>query len=102
VVQTDVRLAKLVGMILHARGSAIDRLADAHVVAVCAAHDGAVVVTADPDDIAALPRCRGPASWFARQCHSGGDGQAFLAPIAAVPDSSGVGEVTERPKVIAC
>jgi len=54
VVPTDVRLAKLVGMILHTTESGSDRLADAHVVAVCAGHDGAVVVTSDPDDIAAL------------------------------------------------
>lgn len=54
VVPTDERLATLVGTILHATSSASDRLADAHVVAVCARNDGAVVVTDDPDDITAL------------------------------------------------
>lgn len=54
VVPTDERLAKLVGAILHSRDSASDLLADAHVVAVCARSDAAVVVTADPDDIVAL------------------------------------------------
>lgn len=54
VVPTDARLAKLVGTILHATGSAGDRLADAHVVAVCTTSDAALVVTGDPDDIRAL------------------------------------------------
>lgn len=54
VVPTDERLAKLVGAILNDTGSGSDRLADAHVVAVCAAADAAIVLTADPEDIAAL------------------------------------------------
>lgn len=54
VVPTDERLAKLVGTILHATRSASDRLANAHVVAICARSDGAIVVTSDPDDITAL------------------------------------------------
>lgn len=52
VVPTDERLAKLVGAILHDSGAGSAFLADAHVVAVCAGADRAVVVTADPDDIA--------------------------------------------------
>lgn len=62
VVSTDERLAKLVGAILHHVGHGSDRLADAHVVAICASFDEALVLTEDPDDIAelaaALPGCR--------------------------------------------
>jgi hypothetical protein len=54
VVPTDERLAKLVGAVLdHAHeGSAM--IADAHVVAVCAGAERALVVTSDPDDIVRL------------------------------------------------
>ena len=62
VVGTDERLAKLVGGILHHAKAGSERIADAHVVAVCAAADAAIVLTTDPDDIAdlgpALPGCR--------------------------------------------
>jgi predicted nucleic acid-binding protein len=62
VVATDERLAKLVGAILHTTNSASDRLADAHVVAVCAAVESAIVITSDPDDMrvlaAAIPGTR--------------------------------------------
>ncbi len=51
---TDERMAKLVGTILHATGSRSDRLADAHVVAVCATTDRAIVVTSDPGGINSL------------------------------------------------
>ncbi len=54
VIPTDTRLAKLVGMILHQTGSGSERLADAHVVAICARADSAVVLTSDPGDIAEL------------------------------------------------
>jgi predicted nucleic acid-binding protein len=54
IVPTDERLAKLVGAVLYAAGRGSEALADAHVVAVCAASDAAVVVSSDPDDIAAL------------------------------------------------
>jgi predicted nucleic acid-binding protein len=54
VVPTDVRLAKLVGTILHVTNGTSDRLADAHVVAVCAGSEAAVVITSDPHDIAEL------------------------------------------------
>jgi predicted nucleic acid-binding protein len=54
VVPTDERLAKLVGAILHGSGSGSERLADAHVVAVCARADAAIVITADPADIGLL------------------------------------------------
>ncbi len=54
VIPTDTRLAKLVGTILHQTGSGSDRLADAHVVAVCARADSAVVFTSDPGDITEL------------------------------------------------
>jgi hypothetical protein len=54
VVATDERLAKLVGAILHHAGRGSDRIADAHVVAVCAPADAALVLTDDPGDIAEL------------------------------------------------
>jgi predicted nucleic acid-binding protein len=61
VVPTDERLAKLVGSILYATHSSSDRIADAHVVAICAGAAHAVVITSDPDDIielAAIPGTR--------------------------------------------
>jgi hypothetical protein len=54
VVPTDERFAKLVGAILRDTGSGSERIADAHVIAACATVDTALVLTADPDDIAAL------------------------------------------------
>lgn len=54
VVPTDEHLAKVVGGVLHAARRASDAPADAHVVAVCAAADVAVVITSDPDDIGEL------------------------------------------------
>lgn len=51
---TNERLAKLVGAILYDCGHGSDRIADAHVVAVCADADVAMVLTADPGDIAEL------------------------------------------------
>ncbi|MGH3545836.1 MAG: PIN domain-containing protein [Mycobacteriales bacterium] len=53
-IPTDARLAKLVGTILYQTGSGSERLADAHVVAVCARADSAVVFTSDPGDIIEL------------------------------------------------
>jgi len=54
VVPTDERLAKLVGTILYTTENGSGRITDAHVVAVCAASDAAVVVTTDPGDIIEL------------------------------------------------
>ncbi len=54
VIPTDERFAKLVGAILHDTGSGSDQIADAHVVATCAAADAALVLTGDPGDIVAL------------------------------------------------
>jgi hypothetical protein len=54
VVPTDERLAQLVGTLLHTAGRASDAIADAHVVAVCASADVAIVITSDPDNIAQL------------------------------------------------
>ena len=54
VVPTDVRLAKLVGAILHDTQSGSESLADAHVIAACTDFDAAVVITSDPGDIAEL------------------------------------------------
>jgi hypothetical protein len=54
VVPTDVRLAKLVGAVLHSAGRGSEAIADAHVTAVCAGFDAAIVITSDPGDIAEL------------------------------------------------
>jgi len=54
VVPTDERLAKLVGMILYTTEHGSAKIADAHVVAVCADSDAAVIVTTDPGDIIEL------------------------------------------------
>ena len=54
VIPTDEKLARLVGSVLHTTSRGSEHLADAHVVAVCATADVAVVVTSDPDDITAL------------------------------------------------
>ena len=54
VVPTDERLAKLVGTVLHTTASASDRIVDAHVVAICAGSDTALVITSDPGHIAEL------------------------------------------------
>ncbi|MFN2497200.1 MAG: PIN domain-containing protein [Pseudonocardiaceae bacterium] len=54
IVPTDERFAKLVGAILHDTGSGSERIADAHVVAACTTADAAIVLTADPRDVAAL------------------------------------------------
>lgn len=54
VVPADEQLAKLVGAVLHDTRSGREMLADAHVVAVCAGTENAVVVTIDPHDIARL------------------------------------------------
>ncbi|MDQ6783606.1 MAG: type II toxin-antitoxin system VapC family toxin [Actinomycetota bacterium] len=51
VIPTDERLAKLVGTVLHAASRSSNAIADAHVVAVCAGVDAAVVITSDPEDI---------------------------------------------------
>jgi predicted nucleic acid-binding protein len=57
VVATDERLAKTVGRLLGDAGLDSCHLADAHVVALCRDVDRAVVVTADPDDVARLAAC---------------------------------------------
>lgn len=54
VLDTDLRLAKLVGAILHQTGSDSSMLADAHVIACCTQADQAIVLTADVDDLARL------------------------------------------------
>jgi predicted nucleic acid-binding protein len=54
VIPTDERLAKLVGSVLHAARRASDAIADAHVVAVCASSEIAMVVTSEPDAIIEL------------------------------------------------
>jgi predicted nucleic acid-binding protein len=54
VVPTDERLAKLVAAILHEAGRGSADLGAAHVVAVSAEADVAVVVTEDADDVAVL------------------------------------------------
>ena len=54
VVPTDVRLARLVGAVLHGADRGSESIADAHVIAVCAGFDAAIVITSDPGDIAEL------------------------------------------------
>jgi predicted nucleic acid-binding protein len=51
IVDTDFDLARLVGSILFAANVGTEDLVDAHVVAVCAMHQGGLIVTADPDDL---------------------------------------------------
>ena len=51
---TDLPFARLVGSILHASGSGSEDIADAHVVALCAAVEDALVLTSDPDDVLRL------------------------------------------------
>lgn len=53
-VDTDFPLARQVGAILDATDQGSEHLVDAHVVAVCVPTGGGLVVTSDPDDIAAL------------------------------------------------
>ena len=54
ILNTDPTVAKLVGAILYSTGRGSDCIADAHVIAVCAPAEHAVVITSDPDDIAEL------------------------------------------------
>jgi len=54
VVPTDRRRAVLVGSILHATGSPSSDIASAHVIAVCAGAEIAVVITNDADEMARL------------------------------------------------
>ena len=51
---TDEAFAKRVGNILYASSRGSKDLADAHVVAVCADFDTAIVLTSDAEDILAL------------------------------------------------
>lgn len=53
-VDTDFGLARQVGAILDTSGSGSERIVDAHVVAICLPYGGGLVVTSDPEDIAAL------------------------------------------------
>lgn len=62
VVSTDLTVAKQVGAILHAVQADTADIVDVHVVAVCVAHGGGVVITSDASDIhrlsAAVPHIR--------------------------------------------
>lgn len=51
IVDTDFALARQVGAVLHGAGAANGDIVDAHVVAVCVARGGGLVITADDDDI---------------------------------------------------
>ena len=51
---TDEGFAKRVGQILFDSGRGSESIADAHVAALCAEADTAMVFTTDPDDIRAL------------------------------------------------
>lgn len=50
-IDTTFALARQVGAILDAAGAGSDRMVDAHVVGVCVAFSGGLVVTSDPKDI---------------------------------------------------
>lgn len=52
--ETDERFAKRVGQILYEANRGSEAMADAHVVALCADAEAAVVFTTDPTDIVAL------------------------------------------------
>lgn len=54
VVPTDLPLARQVGAILHSAGAGSPDIVDAHAIAVCAAHGGGLVITADGADIERL------------------------------------------------
>jgi predicted nucleic acid-binding protein len=51
---TDALFARRVGGLLARADRGSEALADAHVVALCADFDVAIVVTSDPDDVLAL------------------------------------------------
>ena len=51
---TDLPFARLVASVLHGTGSGSEDVADAHVVALCAPVDDALVLTSDPDDVLRL------------------------------------------------
>jgi predicted nucleic acid-binding protein len=53
-VDTTFELARRVGLVLHAAHRSSADLVDAHLVALCIASGGGLVVTSDPDDIRAL------------------------------------------------
>lgn len=53
-VDTDLVLAKQVAAVLHAAGLGSAHIVDAHVVAVAVPAGGALIVTADPGDVALL------------------------------------------------
>jgi predicted nucleic acid-binding protein len=54
VLPTDERLAKIVGNLMNTTGRSSEAIADAHVVAVCAGTEAAIVITSDPEDITGL------------------------------------------------
>jgi predicted nucleic acid-binding protein len=51
---TDRRLARLVGGVLHAAGAGSEDMVDAHAVAAAVEGGGGVVLTGDPDDLERL------------------------------------------------
>jgi hypothetical protein len=51
---TDVRLARLVGGVLHASSVGSEDMVDAHLVAVAVEAGGGVVLTGDTDDLERL------------------------------------------------
>jgi hypothetical protein len=52
---TDEVFAKCVGLLLHASSRGSIDTADAHVVALCADFETAIVLSADPEDLLSLP-----------------------------------------------
>ena len=53
-IDTDFSLARQIGAILEAAGRGSEHIVDAHVIAVCVAYGGGLIVTSDPDDILTL------------------------------------------------
>lgn len=51
---TDEVFAKRVGTVLHASSRGSEDIADAHVVALCAEFETAIVLSVDPEDILSL------------------------------------------------
>jgi predicted nucleic acid-binding protein len=54
IVDTNIELAKLVGLTLHASQAGSEDIVDAHVVATCVQHGGGLIITSDPLDMERL------------------------------------------------
>jgi predicted nucleic acid-binding protein len=54
IVDTNIELAKLVGLTLHASQAGSEDIVDAHVIATCVQSGGGLIVTSDPLDMERL------------------------------------------------